>query len=220
MRFIHYIGSLLRFFLLLLLLYLFTAILFTVFTQKRSYTADSSEKTKTLYLYHDFAHTELILPAKELSAELSTLLAPYIPHITGGYIAFSYGDALFMQNTPRWRDTETPTALRALFLNTPGAIRVGHYRAIRQDKSVIPLLLSEKALQNIEKAIYASFKKHEGHPVPIQNQKPGSYIYYFQAIHPYNLVYTCNQWSADMLRAGALPQPLWTPFSFGVVYPF
>jgi uncharacterized protein (TIGR02117 family) len=222
MRFIHYIGSFLRFLLSLLVLYFLIALLFMLFTPKRDNPNPDTNTTKTkiLYLYHNPAHTELILPASELSEALKKLLTPYIPYIYSGYLAFSYGDADFMQKTPRWSDTDTPTALRALFLNTPGAIRVGHYRAIRQDEHLISIPLKTEALEKIEKAIYNSFQKEQGAPIPFKQRRTNSYIYYFHAKHPYNLIYTCNQWSRDILSAGSLPQPQWAPFSFGVVYPF
>ncbi len=205
---------------LLLLLYLLTALSAILINKKRYQPDAHPAEQKILYLYHDFAHTELILHAGDLSSRLRNLLSPYIPDIDRGYIAFSYGDAVFMQNTPEWKDTDTPTALRALFLNTPGAIRVGHYRAIRHDGSIVPIHLPKKRLQKIEDAVSQSFLLKAGAPVPFTPDKGSGYIYYFHAKHPYNLFYTCNEWSADMLRAGGLPQPLWTPFSFGVVYPF
>jgi uncharacterized protein (TIGR02117 family) len=218
MRFIHYIGSFLRFLLSLSLLYFLIALLFMLFTPKRYDT--TADTTKILYLYHNPAHTELILPASELSEALKKLLTPYIPYIDSGYLAFSYGDADFMQKTPRWRDADIVTALRALFLNTPAAIRVGHYRALRKDKTIIPIQMDKKTLEKIENAIYTSFQKEHNRAILLKQKNPNGYIYYFQAEHPYNLIYTCNQWSRDMLSAGSLPQPRWAPFSFGVVYPF
>ncbi|HHD83953.1 MAG TPA: DUF2459 domain-containing protein, partial [Campylobacteraceae bacterium] len=38
------------------------------------------------------------------------------------------------------------------------------------------------------------------------------------ASQPYNLFYTCNQWTAQILRSADIPAPLWAPFAFEAVY--
>ncbi len=176
--------------------------------------------TRIFYIFHDFAHTEIILEAKDLIPELKRSLQPFISDITKGYIAFSYGDEAFMFQTPRWRDIQISLALKALFINTPAVIRVGHYPSIRHDKTIITLKIDNRRLQILQHAILQSFMQKQGCLIPLRHYPDNRYIRYFRARKPYNLFYTCNTWSGDMLRSAALPLSSWTPLSFQVVFHF
>ena len=180
------------------------------------------KNSATFYLFHDFAHTEIIFPAKTLIPQLRNSLQPFIPAVNQGYLAFSYGDAKFMLNTPKWSDMKFSLAIKALFINTPALLRIGHYSQIRHDKSVIPLSVSYKIYQQLQQNILHSFALKENSIIPISVQKQDftdSY-FYFQAQKPYNLFYTCNTWTGDMLRHASLPVSYWTPLSYQVVFHF
>ena len=177
------------------------------------------DATRTFYLYHDFAHTEIILRAADLGREFTAKIASVAPPPQHGFVAFSYGDARFMANTPTWSDLDPKLALIALFQETEGAIRVGFYDALRDDDSVIPVHIGKRTLQRLRQALMHAFRYRHGHPIPLSLPHPG-YIRYFVAKHPYNLFYTCNQWTAQRLREAALPAPVWAPFAFEAVYPY
>jgi len=179
---------------------------------------ENNRTSETLWLYHDLAHTEIILPRGRLTPPLQELLRPYIP-ASSAYIAFSYGDSDFMLHTPHWRDISAVRTLKALFLDTPGAIRVGCYPAIRHDTSVIPIRITPEQMQRLQSAIARSFTQKNHRILKIEAKSP-PWFCYFRAGHPYNLFYTCNQWSAGILRSTDLPAPLWAPFSWDVTAPF
>ncbi len=178
------------------------------------------QKQNRIYLFHDLAHTEIIIPANTLLPDLQTKLTPYIPNITKGYLAFSYGDQNFMFHTPRWKDISLFITLKALFLNTPAVIRVGHYTAIRKDTSVVPLKLSQKELNALQNAILNSFTTRQNHFIYLHSPLSSYGFYYFRAKQPYNLFYTCNTWSGEMLRHTHLKVSYWTPLAREVVFHF
>ena len=200
-----------------LALYLTISLLLMFLTP--SFKSHPSQNPKKIWLYHDLAHTEIILQGRDLSAQLKTVLTEAFPSMREGFVAFSYGDARFMAYTPSWSDLDPLLALRALFPDTKGAIRVGHYQALRHDSSVIPVTIDAVTLKRLQHAIFKSFRLQNGKGVLLALPHP-HYIRYFKAAHPYNLIYTCNQWTAEVLRSAGLPAPLWAPLAFEVVYPF
>ncbi len=218
MWFFKLIRSILFLFIVLLLSYLSISHLFASLSSAHLQT--QHHRPPSLYLYHDIAHTEIILPSTALTPQIRHALSPLLPHINYGYIAFSYGDRDFMLHTPHWRDTDPVLAFRALFVNTPALLRIGHYSRLRHDNSVIPLHIRSQQLQKLQQAILKSMQLKEGKCLPYPAPNRPSYLYYCQATHPYNLFYTCNQWSAQILRAASLPAPLWAPLAYQVTSPF
>jgi uncharacterized protein (TIGR02117 family) len=218
-KFIHHF--ILTFSILFLFYFLFSFLLLLLPVQPVSHPSKIKNPV-TFYLFHDFAHTEIIFPAKTLIPQLKNALQPFIPGINQGYLAFSYGDEKFMLNTPKWRDMKFPLALKALFMNTPALLRIGHYPQIRHDKSVVPLTVSYKNYQQLQQNILYSFalKEHKIIPIPAKKQNFTNNYFYFQAQKPYNLFYTCNTWTGDMLRHASLPLSYWTPLSYQVVFHF
>ncbi|HHD77723.1 MAG TPA: DUF2459 domain-containing protein [Campylobacteraceae bacterium] len=203
--------------LLLCMLVLYVAVSLLLMWITPSYSAKPVKNPKRLYLFHDLAHTEIILPGTELSPPLPKVLAPVFPRSPKGFIAFSYGDARFMALTREWSDLDPLLAIKALFTDTPGAIRVGHYAALRNDTTLIPLTIERKQMEKLQKAILQSIKQRNDAAVELSLPHP-PYVHYFAASQPYNLFYTCNQWTAQILRSADIPAPLWAPFAFEAVY--
>ena len=220
MRRLRFLRRLIVLIIVTILLYFIISFLLLFFPAKSSFTFDHADRHRTLYLFHNFAHTEIIFPADTLSEKFKGILAPFFERSDQGYFAFSYGDESFMLYTPRWRDTNPVLACRALCLNTPGVIRVGHYPAIRHDSSVIALPADAMTLQKVEENIRKSFRYENNHPVAVPTPRYNPYIRYFKASRPYNLFYTCNTWSGEILRKAGYPVSYWTPLAFEVVFPF
>ncbi len=220
MRRLQFLRRLILLLTVTLLLYFSISFLLLFFPANASHRFNTPDKNRTIYLFHDFAHTEIIFPVDALSKKFKAMLSPFFDRPDRGYFAFSYGDEAFMLHTPRWRDTDPVLACRALCLNTPGVIRVGHYPAIRRDSSVIALPADRAVLRQAENEIQKSFLYQNGAPIPVQAPKYSPYIRYFKATEPYNLFYTCNTWSGEVLRKAGYPISYWTPLAFEVVFPF
>ncbi len=176
-----------------------------------------SSNQKTIYIYHNIAHTEIIFKSSELEQSFLHTFGNFIPNIQKGFLAFSYGDKNFMLNTPQWKDIKLKPTLNALFLNTPALIQVGHYRAIKQDSSVVKVHISKHSYIQIQKAILNSLTYKHNQPILIIQK---NYLYYFKARKPYNMFYTCNTWTGEMLENSDISISCWTPLSYQVVYGF
>jgi len=208
------------FFIISILLYFFISFSLLFISPSTYKLPESSNNNCTIYLFYDLAHTEIIFKGTDLTEKVTLPLHYYISDIKEGYIAFSYGDKSFMLHTPKWSDIQLPLAIAALFINTPAVIRIGHYRNIRKDKSVIPLQLTKKSCHLLQETVMKSFAQKEHKLLAIYFPDIPAYIYYFQAQKPYNLFYTCNTWTGDMLRRASLPVSYWTPLSYQVVFHF
>ncbi len=171
-------------------------------------------------IFHDRAHTEIIIKTKDLIPTLKTKLKPFIKNLSGGYLAFSYGDQYFMLHTKRWKDLGFKTALKALLINTPAVIKVGHYNAIKKDSSIIKIHISKSVLEKLQTYILNSFKRKDDALIALNISDKERYLYYFQAKKSYNLFYTCNTYTGNILRKSGLPVSLWTPLAYQVVYHF
>ena len=221
MRRLHLVKRLIQILAAVIILY-FTFSFLSLFISPLSNYSDTRKKPNivdTFFIYHDPAHTEIIFPAQTLISPLAQKLKPFIPALHRGYIAFSYGDEDFMLHTPEWKDLKISLALKALFLNTPAVIRTGHYTQIRADDTIVPVQLPHEQYTKLQTAVLESFAAdEEGKLIPRTCPGQKNYDYYFRAKHPYNLLYTCNTWSGELLRKTGLPVGLWTPLAFEVVF--
>ena len=169
------------------------------------------------YLYHSDVHTEIILEIKKHKK----LLLKKFPHLlrgrTKGYIAFSYGDQDFMMKVPDWDHIEPQIALKALFLNTRGLLRVGYYYGIYLDK-VTKIKTSSHCKKHLLEVVFDSFRSKENRFVRFEDTLSDNNTFYFLAKKPYNLLYTCNSWSGDILRKTGFSMGYWTPLAEQVGY--
>ncbi len=223
MKRLYFIKRFIQILLAAIILYFILSFLFLFIFPHSTHgdTAKSQKRVDTFFIYHNLAHTEIIFPAETLIPSLAQKLQPSIPALRHGYIAFSYGDEDFMFHTPEWKDLKISLALKALFLNTPAVIRVGHYTQIRADETIVHVKLPHEQYTKLQTTILQSFATDtQGNLIPRTYPGQKNYRYYFKAKHPYNLFYTCNTWSGELLRKTGLPVALWTPLAFEVVFHF
>ena len=195
-------------------IYIILSFVFLLFPAQKQCT----QGTKTIYIYHDFAHTEIIIPVKYFNNTYQKSFPNLLKNQNYGFLAFSYGDEEFFMKVPSWDDIDYSIALKSLFLNTPALIRVGHYRGINKELCV-KVKLSQKCLQKLNQSILNSFVKKDNHFIKYDDHYKERKIFYFQAKKSYNLFYTCNSWISERLRDGGVKASYLTPFAFQVVYP-
>ncbi len=203
----------LTFFIFFVLYFFISNILLLIPSAKNN----TSPKNSTIYIYHNIAHTEIILKTKDLEKPFLKTFQNNIDNIQNGFLAFSYGDQNFMLHTPQWKDIKLKPTLYALFFNTPAIIQVGHYSCIKQDSSVIRVKITKQSYLKIQKAILNSLVFTHEHPKLIAQK---NHLYYFKAQTPYNMFYTCNTWTGNILNSANLSVSCWTPLSYQVVYGF
>jgi hypothetical protein len=170
-------------------------------------TSDSNRgKDHTIYIYAPkngiFSHSEIILKADDLN-QSDKRVKSLLHRGRGGYLAFSFGDKAFMMDKGGFEDINYPLALKALFLPTPSLMKVAHMRDF--DKSMtFKVDLNEEGFKRLERSVLESFKTKEGLPVPYFDKRADRFYDYYEAKRAYNLLYTCNSWTADMLRRAGI----------------
>ena len=174
--------------------------------------------TKTVYIYADMAHTEIIVPVNYFSDDYKNSFPNLLKNQNYGFLAFSYGDEEFFMNVPTWEDINYKIALKSLFLNTPALVRVGHYGGINKELCV-KVELSDNCLEKLNQSIFDSFKTKDKHFIRYNDHYKNRKVFYFQAKKSYNLFYTCNSWSSEKLRDAGIKTSYLTPFAYQVVYP-
>jgi len=166
-------------------------------------TSDSSRgKDHTIYIYAPkngiFSHSEIILKANDLN-QSDKRVRSLLHRGSGGYLAFSFGDKAFMMDEGGFEDINYPLAIKALFLPTPSLMKVAHMGDF--DKSMtFKVGLNEEGFRRLEKAVLESFKTKDGSLIPYLDKNADNFYDYYEAKRAYNLLYTCNSWTGDMLR--------------------
>jgi uncharacterized protein (TIGR02117 family) len=146
-------------------------------------------------------HTDIGLPVEELDANLASLQAKF-PGVR--FFTFGFGERQFLLN----RKTNLGTMLNAL-LPSRSALLLTALRAPPNEafgpSNVVALHVSSAALDTIEANIWHEFElSSTGEPMLLADGPyPGSVFYAAQ--HTYDGFYTCNTWTALILRTGGLP---------------
>ncbi len=213
-RFLKYFITL--FIVIFISFFLISHILLFFTPQKSSF---EENKRYEIYLFHDLAHTEIVLKSNSLIKPLKEKLKPFIKDFSN-YLAFSYGDQFFMLHIKRWKDMKFTTMLKALFINTPAVIKVGCYKSIKKDDSIIKIPVSKKTYIKLQNNILNSFKLKSGSLIAVKTDNKNLGLHYFRAYRDYNLFFTCNTYTGEILRESDLSVSLWTPLSYQVVYHF
>ena len=163
-------------------------------------------------------HTDFVLPVKTDVVDWSAVFPRErfaAPVDRFDRIGIGWGDLAFYKSTPRWRDFELPTALRAVAGAGPTALHV-QYRA---DPGA-----SERCAQLTIGAVqYRRLARYIGGTV-VGSRQPvatgyGTSDAFFPARGRFSLFKTCNVWVGEGLKAAGLPTGLWSPFSFQVMSP-
>jgi hypothetical protein len=148
-------------------------------------------------------HTDIGLPAEEIAFPLATLERS-LPGVR--FLTFGFGERQFLVN----RRSNFGAMLNAL-LPSQSALLVTALSATPEQafgaENVVTLHVSRAGLQRIEVAIWREFQPSPaGEPMRLADGPyPGSVFY--AARDTYDGHYTCNTWTADILRAGGLPMP-------------
>jgi uncharacterized protein (TIGR02117 family) len=148
-------------------------------------------------------HTDVGLPVNELTGKLATLPSKF-PGVR--FLTFGFGERQFLLN----RKTSVGDMLNAL-LPSRSALLMTALRAAPDQafgpSNVVALHVSSAGLDRIEAKIWREFElSSAGEPVLLADGPyPGSMFY--AARDTYDGLFTCNSWTAHVLRSGGLPMP-------------
>jgi len=149
-------------------------------------------------------HTDIGLPVEEIAAPLSALTVPF-PGIR--FLTFGFGDRAYLLN----RDTTVLSLLTALL---PGraALLVTALRATPGEAfgeaHVIALHIPAADLARLEQKLWREFQVAADEAPVMLADGPYQGSRFYVASEPYSGVYTCNTWTAAMMRAAGLPMPV------------
>jgi len=174
----------------------------------------SQKKEKSIYLYHDSMHTNIILNLRDTHYNWQKLLQKLLKRRKYGYLSFGFGDKETYLNTPKWNDLKVSTALKALFINTPSLVHVEYLHNINiKSDYIIKIDIDKNQYKNIEKQILNTFGKE----ITFGYKGYGKDDIFYNSPYKYNLINTCNTWSGDILREANITMSYWTPLSCCVV---
>ena len=196
----------------IVIIYITIAYLFTLFPHHSK--IDENQKSKTIYLYYDSMHSDIILNIKDTEHNWQKLLPQLLEGKTRGYISFGWGDKETYIHTPRWSDLKITIALKALFVNTPSLMHIIYYNNINVGENIKKIDVTKSQYRNIENSVLKSFGTK---PILLYKGYWGNDLFYYSP-YRYNLIHTCNTWSGDILRESNITMSYWTPFSCCVVW--
>jgi uncharacterized protein (TIGR02117 family) len=156
-----------------------------------------------IYVIRRDWHTDIGLPVDEIAGPLASVETSF-PGVR--YLTFGFGERQFFLNG----EYHFGAMLGALFPSRSALLMTALSATPEQAfqaNNVVVLHVSRASLDRIEAALWNELEKSSaGTPVMLANGPyPGSV--YYAANSTYSGLYTCNTWTADMLRIGGLPMP-------------
>lgn len=162
----------------------------------------SATDQHTLYVVSHGWHTAIVLNAKDLGEPLRSIEKQFGE---SNYYEFGWGDKGFYQA----KEITISLILDAVFLPTESVVHLAAFNAMPthyfSQSEVVPLTVSSKGLQNLQKFIANSFSPNNQDEIfPIG---PGIYgnSLFFNSDTPYHLMHTCNTWVAEALAVTGAP---------------
>ena len=138
-------------------------------------------------------------------------------------IAIGWGSKDFYMNTPTWDDLTLKIFLISNFGLGSSAIHVKYYTdTFPKDSKTVSLKLSDNQYKKLVKYIENSLKRSgttkSSFILPKNPKVLSKNDAYYDAKQNYSLLFTCNSWINNGLKASGQKACLWTPYSQGVFY--
>ena len=138
-------------------------------------------------------------------------------------IAIGWGSKDFYMNTPTWDDLTLKIFLISNFGLGSSAIHVKYYTdTFPKDSKTVSLKLSDNQYKKLVKYIENSLKRSgttkSSFILPKNPKVLSNNDAYYDAKQNYSLLFTCNSWINNGLKASGQKACLWTPYSQGVFY--
>ena len=221
-KFLKYTGYTLLTFIILILVYLGCA---WVFSRLTVAAEPNTQPQIAVYIKGDAVHTDVVLPVKTEYKDWSQSIL-YKNTRTGdtafSYLAFGWGDKGFYLETPTWADLKASTAFKAAFWLSSSAVHTNFCKNPKEGKHCIRLDISKDQYQRLVKFIENSFQTNtSGAPIAITAAKPyGDHDTFYEATGRYSLFHTCNTWTNNALKACGQKACWWTPFGGGILHKY
>lgn len=178
-----------------------------------------------IYILTNGDHTDVVLPIKTQLIDWSQKVK--FAHTIGKdtafkYVALGWGDKGFYLNTPTWSQLKFSVAFKAATGLSSAAIHATFYKAMKEDKRCVKILIDKDQYKKLISYIILSFIiDKDGHLLNIKTHAQyGRDDAFYDAKRVYSIFYTCNTWANDALKAAGLRACVWTPFDRGIFYQY
>lgn len=140
-------------------------------------------------------------------------------------IAIGWGSKDFYMNTPTWDDLTLKIFLISNFGLGSSAIQVKYYTdTLPKDSKITPLKLSNNQYKKLVKYIETSLKRSKTNNSSFILPKNPKVLTennsFYDAKQNYSLLFTCNSWINNGLKASGQKACLWTPDAGGIFYQY
>lgn len=147
-------------------------------------------------------HTQIYLPEKDLAGRLRALAAP-----GARYVGFGFAQRAYAMPRSHAASAYVLGFFRSL-APSRAILIVTWLRAVPTlawpTGDVVGLRIGERAQAGLERALWSAFVHRNEKPIRLESGfYPGSAFY--AATQRYDLLFTCNTWTDEMLRAAGLP---------------
>lgn len=202
----------------LVLLYVIIAYLLSLITiEKEANTKPEVE----IYILTNGVHTDIVMPTKNDQIDWSQQIQyknTKAADSTYKYIAMGWGDKGFYLETPEWSDLKASVAFKAATGLSTTAIHATYYKKMKLGNDCKSMLISKKQYSRLIAYINKSFQKDiDGNFIPIKTDANyGKTDAFYEATGSYSLVYTCNTWANNGLKASGQKCCFWTATDSGI----
>ncbi len=177
------------------------------------------EEEDVIYLSSAQIHTEFILPLTDnLFAWKKVIPKEKIYLINESkYISIGWGDRGFFYHIQTWDKVKLSVLLKALFLKTPSVMHINFLSELPSHMKLYRISITHHNYQQLLSYIKNSFSLNQD-KLPFLDSSFNYYDsdFFLAAKGSYHLFYSCNQWTADGLKAAGLKRPLFSPFKYGI----
>ncbi|MEW4467268.1 TIGR02117 family protein [Parasphingorhabdus sp. JC815] len=173
-----------------------------------------------LFIETNGLHTAIIMPAYSDVHDWRTLIRPEDIDSSMGYsshVMIGWGHEGVYRNAEHWQDLRFSDAVSAILGSDDVLLHVYHlnypqaYPRFRRS-----IMVSEAEYRLIVEAIKGRFVLDQaGQSIPSAGY--GKHDIFYKARGHYNVFYTCNSWTSDVLRQAGIRTGIWTPFQGGVM---
>ena len=169
-----------------------------------------------IFILTNGVHTDIVMPTKNNQIDWSDQIEfknTKEADSTYHYIAMGWGDKGFYLETPNWSDLKASVAFKAATGLSTTAIHATYYKQMKLGEDCKSMMISKEQYNRLIVYITESFQTDSsGNFLSIKtNANYGKTDAFYEAYGSYSLVYTCNTWANNALKACGQKCCLWTP---------
>lgn len=185
-------------------------------------TSTPKQNDITIYVMSNGVHTDIVCPIYTEYYNWSE----WVPfeHTRSQrsdftHVAFGWGDKGFYLNTPTWAELKFSTAFQAAFWLGEAAMHVTFYHTPKENQHCRAISISQEDYELLSLRIRYYFKTEEYHPILIPtDQVYGNNDAFYEAKSTYNLFFTCNTWTNEILKKSNQKAAFWTATDWGILH--